>query len=49
MKKILLGINSTVLSERLFYIECEGLVTKKINQEVPSKEKYHLTPQAKEV
>jgi DNA-binding HxlR family transcriptional regulator len=34
---ILLGINSTVLSERLFYLECEGVVTKKIHQEVPPK------------
>ncbi|MGH9988693.1 MAG: winged helix-turn-helix transcriptional regulator [Nitrososphaeraceae archaeon] len=29
--------NSTVLSERLFYLECEGVVTKKIYQEVPPK------------
>ncbi len=49
LKRIFFGISSTVLSERLFYLECEGLVTKKIHQEVPPKLDYHLTPQAKEV
>ncbi|MGB7959521.1 MAG: winged helix-turn-helix transcriptional regulator [Nitrososphaeraceae archaeon] len=33
----------------LFHLECEGVVTKKILQEVPPKVEYRLTPQAKEV
>jgi hypothetical protein len=49
LKRILLGINSTVLSERLFYLECKGVVTKKIYQEVPPKVEFCLTPHAKEV
>jgi DNA-binding HxlR family transcriptional regulator len=49
LKRILLGINSTVLSERLFYLECEGVVTKKIRQDVPPKVEYRLIPQTKEV
>jgi DNA-binding HxlR family transcriptional regulator len=49
LKRILPGINSTVLSERQFYLECERVVTKKIRQEVPPKVKYRLTPQTKEV
>jgi len=37
LKKILHGISSTVLSERLLDLESEGLVTKKIYPEVPPK------------
>ncbi|MGI0043768.1 MAG: winged helix-turn-helix transcriptional regulator [Nitrososphaeraceae archaeon] len=49
LKRILPGISSTVLSERLFDFEREGLVTKKIYPEIPPKVEYRLTPQAKEL
>jgi DNA-binding HxlR family transcriptional regulator len=49
LKRILPGISSTVLSERLFDFEREGLVTKKIYPEIPPKVEYRPTPQAKEL
>ncbi|MGH9965247.1 MAG: winged helix-turn-helix transcriptional regulator [Nitrososphaeraceae archaeon] len=49
LARILPGISSTVLSERLFDLEREGLITKKIYPEIPPKVGYRLTPQAKEL
>jgi DNA-binding HxlR family transcriptional regulator len=49
LKRLLTGISSTVLSERLLELEREGLVTKKIYPEVPPRVEYSMTPQAKEL
>ena len=49
LKRLLAGISSTVLSERLLELEREGLVTKKIYPEVPPRVEYSMTPQAKEL
>ena len=49
LKRVLSGISSTVLSERLLELEREGLVSKKIYPEVPPRVEYGLTPQAKEL
>ena len=48
-KKLLSGISSTVLAERLLELEREGLVSKKIYPEVPLKVEYRLTVRAKEL
>ncbi|MGC2573464.1 MAG: helix-turn-helix domain-containing protein [Candidatus Nitrosopolaris sp.] len=48
-KKLLPGISSTVLAERLLELEREGLVSKKIYPEVPPKVEYRLTVRAKEL
>jgi DNA-binding HxlR family transcriptional regulator len=48
-KKLLSGISSTVLAERLLELEREGLVSKKIYPEVPPKVEYRLTVRAKEL
>ena len=49
LKKVLSGISSTVLSERLFELEGEGLVSKKIYAQIPPKVEYSLTTRAKEL
>src|SRR5205823_9335663 len=49
LKKILSGISSTVLAERLLELEREGLVTKKIYPEIPPRVEYALTMRAKEL
>jgi DNA-binding HxlR family transcriptional regulator len=49
LKKILSGISSTVLAERLLELEREGLVIKKIYPEIPPKVEYALTMRAKEL
>jgi len=49
LKRLLTGISSTVLSERLLELEREGLVTKKIYPEVPLRVEYSMTSQAKEL
>jgi DNA-binding HxlR family transcriptional regulator len=49
LKKVLSGISSTVLSERLLELEREGLVSKKIYPEIPPKVEYSLTRRAKEL
>lgn len=49
LKKILSGISSTVLSERLDDLEREGLINKKIYAEIPAKVEYSLTKRAKEL
>jgi DNA-binding HxlR family transcriptional regulator len=48
-KKLLPGISSTVLADRLFELEREGLVSKKIYPEIPPKVEYRLTIRAKEL
>jgi len=48
-KKLLSGISSTVLADRLSELEHEGLVSKKIYPEIPPKVEYRLTPRAKEL
>ena len=49
LKRLLPGISSTVLSERLLDFEREGLITKKIYPEVPIRVEYSLTSRAKEL
>jgi DNA-binding HxlR family transcriptional regulator len=49
LKKVLSGISSTVLADRLLELEREGLVSKKIYPEVPPKVGYRLTTRAKEL
>src|ERR671924_1182563 len=49
LKKVLSGISSTVLSERLLELEREGLVSKKIYPEIPPRVEYSITPQAREL
>jgi DNA-binding HxlR family transcriptional regulator len=49
LKRALSGISSTVLSDRLFELEREGLISKKIYPEIPLKVEYRMTPQAKEL
>ncbi|MGC2429144.1 MAG: helix-turn-helix domain-containing protein [Nitrososphaeraceae archaeon] len=49
LKKVLSGISSTVLSQRLLELEDEGLVSKKIYTEIPPKVEYSLTTRAKEL
>jgi len=48
-KKLLPGISSTVLADRLLELEREGLVSKKIYPEIPPKVEYRLTLRAKEL
>src|SRR6266704_2216100 len=48
-KKLLSGISSTVLADRLLELEREGLVSKKIYPEIPPKVEYSLTIRAKEL
>jgi len=49
LKKLLDGISSTVLSDRLVELEKEGLISKKIYAEVPLRVEYSLTKQAKDL
>jgi len=49
LKKVLSGISSTVLSERLLELEREGLVSKIIYTEIPPKVEYNLTTRAREL
>jgi DNA-binding HxlR family transcriptional regulator len=49
LKRILSGISSTVLADRLLELEREGLITKKIYPEIPPKVEYSLTYRAKEL
>ena len=49
LKRSLSGISSTVLSERLLELEREGLISKKIYSEIPTKVEYSITPQAREL
>jgi len=49
LKRLMPGISSTVLAERLSELEVEGLISKKIYPEIPLKVEYSLTVQAKEL
>lgn len=49
LKRLLIGVSSAVLSDRLLDLEREGLVSKKIYAEIPPRVDYRLTPQAKEL
>jgi DNA-binding HxlR family transcriptional regulator len=49
LKRLMPGISSTVLAERLSQLERGGLVSKKIYPEIPPKVEYSLTAQAEEL
>jgi len=49
LKRLLPGISSTVLSDRLLGLEREGLITKKIYPEIPIRVEYSLTSRTKEL
>jgi DNA-binding HxlR family transcriptional regulator len=49
LKRVISGISSTVLADRLLELEREGLVTKKIYPEIPPRVEYSLTSRAKEL
>jgi len=49
LKRLLSGISSTVLSDRLLELEHEGLITKKIFSEIPIRVEYSLTLRAREL
>lgn len=49
LRRLLPGISSTVLSERLKELEREGLISKKVYAEIPSRVEYSLTRPAKEL
>ncbi|MGD1837368.1 MAG: winged helix-turn-helix transcriptional regulator [Nitrososphaeraceae archaeon] len=49
LKRMLKGISSTVLSDRLYELEKEGLVSKKIYQEIPLRVEYNLTSKTKDL
>jgi DNA-binding HxlR family transcriptional regulator len=48
LKKVLPGISSTVLAERLLELERAGLISKKIYPEIQPKVEYRMITQAKE-
>jgi DNA-binding HxlR family transcriptional regulator len=49
LKRLMPGISSTVLAERLSELEREGLISKKIYPELPPRVEYSLTVQAREL
>jgi len=49
LKRLLPGISSTVLAERLLDLDREGLISKQIFPEIPPRVEYRLTPRAKEL
>jgi len=49
LKRLLHGISSTVLAERLRELELEGLIYKKIYPEIPLRVEYSLTVRAKDL
>jgi DNA-binding HxlR family transcriptional regulator len=49
LKRLLPGISSTVLSERLLELDREGLITKQIYPEIPPRVEYRLTTRAREL
>jgi len=49
LRRLLPGISNTVLSERLKDLEREGLISKKVYAEIPSRVEYSLTRRAKEL
>jgi DNA-binding HxlR family transcriptional regulator len=48
LRKLMAGISSTVLSDRLLELDREDLISKKIYPELPPRVEYSLTAQAKE-
>jgi DNA-binding HxlR family transcriptional regulator len=49
LKRVLRGISSTVLSDRLLELERKGLISKKIYPEIPPKVEYSMTPQTRKL
>src|SRR5215831_5570599 len=49
LKRLIPGISSTILADRLNELEREDLISKKIYPEIPPKVEYSLTAQAKEL
>ncbi|MGH9995294.1 MAG: winged helix-turn-helix transcriptional regulator [Nitrososphaeraceae archaeon] len=49
LKRLMPGISSTVLAARLLEMEREGLISKKIYAEIPSRVEYRLTARAREL
>lgn len=49
LKRIMPGISSTVLADRLLELEREGLISKRIYPEIPPKVEYRLTVRAGEL
>ena len=49
LKRLLPGISSTVLSERLLELDREGLISKQIYPEIPPRVEYRLTSRAREL
>ena len=49
LKRLLPGISSTVLAERLLDLDREGLISKQIYPEIPPRVEYRLTTRAKEL
>ncbi len=49
LKRLMPGVSSTVLADRLSELEREGLISKRIYPEIPPKVEYSLTVQAKEL
>jgi len=49
LKRLMPGISSTVLADRLLELEREDLISKRIYPEIPPKVEYSLTAQAKEL
>src|SRR5215831_4572702 len=49
LKRLMPGISSTVLADRLLELEHEDLISKKIYPEIPLKVEYRLTTRAKEL
>ncbi|MGI0047517.1 MAG: winged helix-turn-helix transcriptional regulator [Nitrosotalea sp.] len=49
LKRLISGISSTVLSDRLAELEEQGLVARQVYQEVPTRVEYSLTKQAREL
>src|SRR6266566_4190020 len=49
LKRVISGISSTVLADRLLELERENLVSKKIYPEIPPRVEYSLTSRAKEL
>lgn len=49
LKRLMPGISSTVLTDRLLELEREGLISKKIYAEIPPKVEYRLTVRAREL
>ena len=49
LKRLLTGISSAVLSNRLLEMDREGLISKKIYPEIPPKVEYRLTQRAREL